>query len=115
MTPASTPRRRLLVAGAAALVGGAATVRAQPGRAAGGRPLIIAQIVDTSPAQQDVSKDFLIGSRAAGKDINTRGGLRGRPVQHLSIDVDGTLRSLRAAVASIKDTPACICLSGTSG
>jgi hypothetical protein len=33
--------------------------------------------VDTSQEQQDVAKDFLIGSRAAWQDINLKGGLRG--------------------------------------
>ncbi len=88
---------------------------AQPGRPAAGRPITIAQIFDTSALQQDVSKDFLIGSRAAWQDINAKGGLRGRPVQHLSIEVDGTPASLQAAVASIRDNPACVCLSGTAG
>ena len=71
--------------------------RAQPGRGSA-KPVTVAQIVDTSTEQQDVSKDFLIGSRAAWQDINSKGGLRGRPVQHTSIEVDGTPASLRAAV-----------------
>jgi hypothetical protein len=41
------------------------------------RSLTIAQLVDTSQEQQDVAKDFLIGSRAAWQDINLKGGLRG--------------------------------------
>ncbi len=44
-----------------------------------------------------------------------RAGVRGRPVQHLSIEVDGSPASLRAALASIRDNPGCVCLSGTSG
>jgi ABC-type branched-subunit amino acid transport system substrate-binding protein len=114
MTHQAIPRRRILAAGAGALLAGAAPAWAQPGRASG-RPLTIAQIVDTSASQQDVSKDFLIGSRAAWQDINAKGGVRGKPVQHLSIEVDGTLPSLQAALASIKDNPNCICLSGTAG
>ncbi len=114
MTRNAIPRRRVLAAGAGALLAGAAPAWAQPGRASG-RPVTIAQIVDTSASQQDVSKDFLIGSRAAWQDINAKGGVRGKPVQHLSIEVDGTLPSLQAALASIKDNPNCICLSGTSG
>jgi ABC-type branched-subunit amino acid transport system substrate-binding protein len=109
------PRRRLLAAGAGALLGAAVPAIAQPGRTAGARPITVAQIFDTSAAQQDVSKDFLIGSRAAWQDINAKGGLRGKPVQHLSIEVDGTPASLQAALASIRDNPACVCLSGTSG
>jgi ABC-type branched-subunit amino acid transport system substrate-binding protein len=114
MTAVSTTRRRVLAAGAGAFLAGAAPAWAQPGRTAG-KPLTVAQIHDTSVAQQDVSKDFLIGSRAAWQDINAKGGVRGRPVQHLSIEVDGTLPSLQAAVASIKDNHGCVCLSGTCG
>jgi ABC-type branched-subunit amino acid transport system substrate-binding protein len=75
----------------------------------------VAQIVDFSQAQQDVSKDFLIGSRAAWQDINQRGGLRGRQVQHMSIETDGTPASLRSALESIKANPACVVMSGSVG
>lgn len=74
---------------------------------------MVAQIVDISPAQQDVAKDFLIGSRAAWQDINARGGLRGRPVSHVSIEVDGTIASLRTALGSLRENPSCVVLSGT--
>ena len=114
MNPPTPSRRRVLAAGAGALLGAALPVAAQPGRTAG-RPLTVAQIFDASAAQQDVSKDFLIGSRAAWQDINAKGGLRGRPVQHLSIEVDGTPAGLQAALASIRDNASCVCLSGTSG
>ncbi len=87
---------------------------AQPGKTAG-RTITIAQIVDVSPAQQDVSKDFLTGSRAAWQEITAKGGLHGRPVQHLSIDFDGSASGAQAAVASVKDNAACIALSGTAG
>lgn len=110
-------RRQLLGAGGGALLGASsAAAWAQGGRAVSPRaPLVIAQIFDTSAAQQDVSKDFLVGSRAAWQEINTRGGVQGRPVQHLSIEVDGSAASLQAALASIRDNPACVCLSGTAG
>lgn len=104
-------RRRLLLAGGASFVAGAA--RAQPGKTAG--PITIAQIYDASPAQQDVSKDFLIGSRAAWQDINARGGIRGRHVQHMNLEVDGSPESVRAAIASVKDNASCLALCGTAG
>lgn len=107
-------RRRLFLQGAAAL--GAPTVPAwaQPGK---GQPraLMVAQIVDYSLAQQDVSKDFLIGSRAAWQDINARGGVRGRPIQHLAFETDGTPASVRGALEKIKDNAACVALSGSVG
>jgi len=75
----------------------------------------VVQIVDTSMAQQDVSRDFLIGSRAAWQDINTRGGIRGRTIEHITIETDGSTASLRTAVDTIKSLPNCVALSGTAG
>ncbi len=89
---------------------------AQPGRpTAGQRSVTIAQIVDLSQAQQDVSKDFLIGSRAVWQDVNLRGGLRGRQVQHLSIETDGTPSGVRAALESVKANTSCVVMSGSVG
>jgi len=108
----SPGRRRVLVGAAAFAV--APALLAQPAKAAA-RSVLVAQIVDTSPTQQDVSKDFLIGSRAAWQDINLKGGLRGRPVQHVSVEVDGSAASMKAAVQQMLDNPACLVLSGTAG
>ncbi|MDW5444936.1 ABC transporter substrate-binding protein [Polaromonas sp. SM01] len=117
--PFQTPTfsRRQALQGAAGLVAGAALPAwAQPGKAAtNARSLVVAQVVDYSLAQQDVSKDFLIGSRAAWQDINSRGGLRGRQVQHLALETDGTAASLRSALARIRDNSACVVLSGSVG
>lgn len=91
--------QRILAISAAAMLP-ASSLLAQSSRStvsSGGRPWAIAQIVDGTAQQQDVSKDFLIGSRAAWQDINAQGGLLGRSVKHLSIDTDGTAASLRAA------------------
>lgn len=111
--PVRWRRRALLAAAGSAL---AAPAWTQPGRSTpNGRPITVAQIFDSSAGQQDVSKDFLIGSRAAWQDINARGGVRGRPVLHSSVEVDGAPASLRAALATVLDNPACVVLSGTSG
>ena len=116
-TQPTNPIRRQLLQGAALLAAGAATpLWAQPGKAAANsRSIVVAQVVDFSLAQQDVSKDFLIGSRAAWQDINAKGGLRGRPVQHLTLETDGTPASIRAALDKIKDDPFCVVLSGSVG
>ncbi|MBC7604683.1 MAG: ABC transporter substrate-binding protein [Ramlibacter sp.] len=79
------------------------------------RGITVTQLFDTSATQQDVSKDFLIGSRAAWQDINLKGGLHGRPVQHTSIEVDGSAASVRAAIVQVRDNPSCVVLSGTAG
>ncbi len=99
-----------LMAAAAALPGFAQTTKslAQKNH-------VVAQIVDTSQAQQDVSKDFLVGSRAAWQDINLRGGIRGKQVQHLTLETDGTPASVRAALDTIKNNPLCVALSGSAG
>ncbi|MBX3652662.1 MAG: ABC transporter substrate-binding protein [Ramlibacter sp.] len=117
MTPAlRSPRRRQALQALAAMTFAPALSHAQPGKAAAGaRNLIVAQLFDTSPAQQDVSKDLLIGSRAAWQDINARGGVRGRLVQHVSVEVDGSAESVRNALKPLLDNPACLVLSGTAG
>jgi len=118
--PPNTPlTRRSLFQGAASLATAtllpAPAVWAQSSRSAGNRSLVVAQLVDYSLAQQDVSKDFLIGSRAAWQDINTRGGIRGRRVEHVSLETDGTPSSVQKALASVRDNPACVVLSGSVG
>lgn len=94
-------------------LGSAAPLRAQQSK--GARNLTVAQIADMSTNQIDVSKDFLVGSRAAWQDINSRGGVQGNAVKHLVIEVDGSAASLRAAVDSLKGVPQCVALFGSSG
>ncbi len=116
-------RRRLLrAAGAAALAAPALTslpALAQSGKSTSstpsGKPFVIAQLADMSAEQQDVSRDFLAGSRAAWQDINLRGGLQGRPVQHLTVELDGSAEGLKAAWQPLRENAACIALSGTTG
>ena len=110
MTGSSLGRRALL-AGAAAACAAFPALAQRPS----GRPITVAQLHDTSAAGQDVAKDFLVGSRAAWQDINSRGGLRGRPVQHLALDVDGTPASVAKAWRSLRDDPSCVVLAGTVG
>lgn len=114
--PASTKRRRLLLGIPASALLGAASVRSQPVRVTpAGRTPEIVQIVDSSSGQLDVSRDFLIGSRAAWQEFNARGGMRGRPVQHTVLEVDGSPASLRQAVDQLRLLPACVALCGTCG
>lgn len=116
--PETTPPllRRSVLKAATAIAAStlASPALAQPARAASARTLIVAQIVDVSNEQQDISKDFLIGSRAAWQDINRKGGVRGSPIQHLSVELDGTPASLTTAVAQLRDNASCVVLSGTA-
>ncbi|MEC5214703.1 ABC-type branched-subunit amino acid transport system substrate-binding protein [Polaromonas sp. CG_9.5] len=116
LPPSLTSRRQWLQHVSVLAAGAAAPVWAQPAKpATASRGLMVAQLVDFSSEQQDVSKDFLIGSRAAWQDINAHGGIRGRRVEHLAIETDGTPASVRNALASLKKDPACVVLSGTVG
>ena len=107
-------RRHFIATIAAATCGIAPEAGANPPSRATAE-LTVAQVVDVSQAQQDVSEEFVVGSRAAWQDINARGGVRGRRVNHKSIEVDGSSDSMRAAIASLKDMPECVVLSGTAG
>ena len=109
-------RRRFLQQASVVAACVAAPSWAQPGKGgAASRSVTIAQFVDVSQAQQDVSKDFLIGSRAAWQDINLRGGIRGRRVEHLAIETDGTPASVRTALDGVTSNPACVLMSGSAG
>lgn len=76
---------------------------------------VIAQVVDMSPGQQDVSRDFLTGSRAAWQDINARGGIQGRPVQHLVLETDGTAAQVQSAWQTAYRISQCVALAGCVG
>ena len=112
-----TRRSLLRQAGLSAAGPAAATLAwAQPGKSSAlPRSVTIAQLVDISQAQQDVSRDFLIGSRAAWQDVNLQGGIRGRKVAHQTIETDGTLPSLRTGLDAIRSNPSCIVMSGSAG
>ena len=107
-------RAGLITAGVVASPSWAQTGKSSTSRTSG-RSLVIGQVVDFSAAQQDVSRDFLIGSRAAWQDINARGGIRGRPAVHLALETDGTAASLRNALGEAMNNPACLVLSGSVG
>ena len=115
--PSSLIKRRHWLQSAGWLTAGAALpVWAQPGKAASpANSLVVAQLVDSSSAQQDVSRDFLVGSRAAWQDINARGGIRGRQVTHLALETDGTAARVQAALNEAVANPACLVLSGSVG
>lgn len=81
----------------------------------GDKPLLVAQVVDMSAAQQDVSRDFLIGSRAAWQTLQPRGALRGQPIQHWVLETQGRPSELRDAWQAILAQPRCIAVSGCVG
>jgi ABC-type branched-subunit amino acid transport system substrate-binding protein len=89
---------------------------AQPSKAdLPGKAIAVVQFADMSAAQIDVSKDFVIGARAAWQEINFKGGVRGRAVLHRVIEVDGTDQSLRSAIDAIQGQAAVVGCMGTVG
>ncbi len=117
MTPLHHPGRRRVLHALASLPLALATQSwAQPTRSSSSsRAVTITQITDMSTGQIDVSKDFLVGSRAAWQEINARGGLQGHTVRHLVIEVNGTPASLRAAVDALKADSHSVALFGSAG
>ncbi|MDZ7920588.1 ABC transporter substrate-binding protein [Rhodoferax sp.] len=87
---------------------------AQSPRANAASPSVL-QIVDMSDSQIDVSKDFLVGARAAWQDLNSRGGVRGKAIKHVVLEVDGSAPSLRSAVDALKAMPECLAVVGSTG
>lgn len=87
---------------------------AQGPRASAVAPSVL-QVIDMSASQIDVSKDFLIGARAAWQDLNARGGLRGKPIKQVVVEVDGGPQSLRAVLDTLKGMPECLAVVGSAG
>ena len=92
LAPAPT-RRQWLQATALGVLGGSTAVLAQPAgkntgtKPAAGAPVAsVVQIVDMSAEQQDISRDLVVGARAAWQSFNAQGGLKGRPVLHRVLD-----------------------------
>jgi ABC-type branched-subunit amino acid transport system substrate-binding protein len=105
-------RRRSLLLGTAA----AATSMLSPAVWAqnpASRSPMVGQLADVSNTYQDISKDFVIGSRAAWQEINAAGGLRGQRVRHNVIEIDGTPAQRDSAWAQLRDDDSCLSAFGT--
>ena len=75
----------------------------------------VLQVTDMSASQIDVSKDFLVGARAAWQDLNSRGGLRGKAIRHVVVEIDGSPQSLRSVLDTLKAMPECLAVVGSVG
>ncbi|MEJ7688561.1 MAG: hypothetical protein WKG52_17175 [Variovorax sp.] len=118
MKPTRTIHRRLLLQGAA----GAATVAAfcgtpalsaaqsrAPDAASSPR---VTQLLDMSPDQQELSRDYATGIRLAFAELRKANA----PVPQLStIETDGTPAAVGSAIQKIKDDPTQVALLGTVG
>ena len=111
--PDSPPalRRRTWLAGA---LGAFATpLLAAPGaRADALANLRVVQLLDTSPDQQELSRDYSSGVRLAFAQIKQAGG---RTPQLVSIDIDGSAAALREALQKTRSDPSQIALLGAVG
>ena len=96
-------------AGLVSSPGWAQSSRANPAGAS------VLQVVDMSPSHIDVSKDFLVGARAAWQDLNSRGGLRSKAIRHVAVEVDGGPQSLRSVLDTLKAMPECLAVVGSVG
>lgn len=109
-------RRRRLLSTAAACCFTAPSVWAQVQKSSATGPVpTVVHIADMSPANIDVSKDFVVGARAAWQDIQRKGGLRGKPIQYQTVEVDGSMASVRAAVDAAQAQGQVVALMGSVG
>jgi ABC-type branched-subunit amino acid transport system substrate-binding protein len=77
------------------------------------RSPMVAQVVDISNQTQDISKDFLVGSRTAWQEINAAGGVRGQAIRHSVIETDGSTSQVNAAWTQIRSDTSCIASFGS--
>ena len=114
--PFNPSRRNALRASALCASAGLLPAMAQTTRSeSAARPATVVQFADMSAAQIDISKDFVIGARVAWQEINFKGGVRGRQVQHRVVEVDGTDASLRSAWEAVKGQASVLACVGTVG
>jgi ABC-type branched-subunit amino acid transport system substrate-binding protein len=110
-------RRRWLQTSAALTGGLAAMPSLAQAERRGDRPPTVGQLVDVNQLEQDVSKDFLVGTRTAWQEINATGGIRGKKIRHNVVEVDSSLgnNAIRAAFAELANDGSCIASFGTCG
>lgn len=80
-----------------------------PGR----RAIRVAQMLDTSADQQELSRDYSTGVRLGLAEHNQARG--SRPIELVTLNVDGSRASLQQALASVRDDASICALLGTVG
>ena len=111
----SNPIRRRIILGAAgaALASPALEVLAQS--AATSRtadPIRLAQLLDSSQDQQEISRDYSTGVRLAVNDFNRTARRR---IQLVNFESDGTAGSLKTIMQSVRKEPGLCAFIGTAG
>jgi ABC-type branched-subunit amino acid transport system substrate-binding protein len=111
------PIRRRIILGAtsAALASQAQTTAfaqsALPARNAGD-PIRLAQLLDSSQDQQEISRDYATGVRLGVSDFNRTARRR---IQLVNFESDGSPASLKSVMQSIRKDPGLCALIGTAG
>jgi ABC-type branched-subunit amino acid transport system substrate-binding protein len=77
-----------------------------------GEPIRLAQLLDTSQDQQEVSRDYSTGVRLAANDFNRTSRKR---IQLVPFESDGTAGSLKAVMEAIRKDASLCGLMGTAG
>lgn len=107
-----TSRRSILRASGAAGMLAAISPWAMAQNTASRNPRVI-QVVDSSNQTQDISKDFLVGSRSAWNEINDAGGVRGQLIRHTVIETDGSATQINAAWTQMRNDASCLASFGS--
>ena len=108
-------RRWLLRSAVLGTVGMPAVWAQSPKTGAVSESPTVVQIADMSAAHIDVSKDFLVGARAAWQEMSRKGGWRGKAVSLQVLEVDGSASSLRLALENVRSQSQVIALVGSVG
>jgi len=90
------------------------TAVAQPAAVAraGAERIRLAQLLDTSPDQQEISRDYATGMRLAVNQFNRTAA---RQVQLVNLECDGSAAAVTSAVRSIRGDSSLCALIGTAG
>jgi ABC-type branched-subunit amino acid transport system substrate-binding protein len=99
---------------AAPMIGAQTLAGTMAGSSASPSPMV-AQVIDMSSNQQDVSKDFVVGARAAWQEINAAGGLRGQTIRHNVIETDGSAVQADTAWQQLQRDGSCLASFGSCG
>lgn len=108
-------RRAVLQAGAGAmamgLLSGTTSAGAQP-RGPDAPAMRVTQLLDMSPDQQELSRDYSTGIRLAFAELKRTGAF---VAQLSTVETDGTAASVRQALQGVKDDPGQLALVGSVG
>ena len=113
--PIDPIRRRLVLSTTSAALASsslAAYAQSSPAGRNTGEPIRLAQLLDSSQDQQEISRDYATGVRLGVSDFNRTARRR---IQLVNFDSDGSPASLKAVMQSIRKDAGLCALIGTAG